>query len=372
MAAQKPLFNNAGTIQEIGTGDSVDPATLGSGTRDGTKYLRDDGTWQAVAGGGGSPGGNSGELQYNNAGAFAGAANVEIDNGDLVLATNTAPVTPAAGFAKLFGKTLGYTRVMPAVVGPSGMDYALMPAIWRQKIGLWAPPGNATTVPGVLGTTAWTAVGTATARTVATTNLLTRMRRLGYVSAATAGSLASIRTAAAQYSTGNGSGLGGFFASFRFAITDAAAVTGARQFVGMWGTTTAPTNVEPNTLTNCIGVAQLSTDATQLYLVYGGSAAQTAVALGTNFPPMAGTGIANGVAYDLTIWCPPNSNGVVNWTLERIGTTFITGGTITPTVVGTQTPASTTLMNPVVWRCNNATAAAVGFDMISFYIETDY
>lgn len=318
------------------------------------------------------PGGNSGEIQFNSGGAFAGAANVEIDNGDLKLIVNASPVTPPADTVKLFGKKMGGGRVMPAAVGPSGVDYALMPSMWRQKVGLWTPPGNATTVPGVLGTTAWTAVGTATARSVAATNLLTRMRRLGYVSAATAGSLTSIRTAQAQYTTGNGAGLGGFFASFRFAITDAAAVSGARQFVGMTSNTAAPTNVEPSTLTNCIGVAQLSTDATQLYLVYGGSAAQTAVALGTNFPPMAGTGIANGIAYDLAIWCPPNSNGVINWTLERIGTSFSTSGTITPATPGTQTPASTTLMNPVVWRCNNATAAAVAFDLISFYIETDY
>ena len=318
------------------------------------------------------PGGNSGEIQFNNGGSFGGATNVEINNGDLTLVSNPSPVTPPAGSVKIFGRTFGNARTMPAVVGPSGMDYALMPSMWRQKIGIWTPPGNATTVPGVFGTTAWTAVGTATARSVATTNLLTRMRRLGYVSAATAGSLASIRTAQAQYTTGNGSGLGGFFASFRFAITDAAAVSGARFFAGMSATTTAPTNVEPSTLKNCIGVAQLSTDATQLYLVYGGSAAQTAIALGTNFPPMAGTGIANGVAYDLTIWCPPNANGVVSWTLERIGTTFSVGGTIAPDTPGTQTPANTTLMNPVVWRCNNAQAAAVGFDMINFYIETDY
>ena len=313
-----------------------------------------------------------GDIQVSGGGAFAGASNVEIDNGDLTLIVNAAPVTPPADTVKLFGKKMGGGRVMPAAVGPSGVDYALMPSMWRQKVGLWTPPGNATTVPGVLGTTAWTAVGTATARSVATTNLLTRMRRLGYVSAATAGSLTSIRTAQAQYTTGNGAGLGGFFASFRFAITDAAEVSGARQFVGMTSSTAAPTNVEPSTLKNCIGVAQLSTDATQLYLVYGGSAAQTAVALGTNFPPMAGTGIANGIAYDLAIWCPPNSNGVINWTLERIGTSFSTSGTITPATPGTQTPASTTLMNPVVWRCNNATAAAVAFDLISFYIETDY
>ena len=53
----------------------------GGGT---TNFLRADGTW-AAPGGGGSPGGSSGEVQYNNGGAFAGAADVEIEGGQLRL-----------------------------------------------------------------------------------------------------------------------------------------------------------------------------------------------------------------------------------------------------------------------------------------------
>ena len=281
-----------------------------------------------------------------------------------------SPATPAAGNFNLFGRTLA-TRTMPAIIGPSGLDYALQPATWRQKIGIWTPPGNATTVPGVLGTTAWTAVGTATARNVATTNLMTRMRRLGYVSAATAGSLASIRVPAAQYSAGNGAGLGGFFWSMRFNFSDAAAVAGVRSFVGVSASTGAPTNVEPNTLVNCIGIAQLSTDTTQLYLVYGGSAAQTAIGLGTNFPPYVGTvGITTGVAYDLTIFAPPNTANTFHVHLERIGTTTIYTNSLSG--AATVVPQSTTLLTSVAWRSNNATAAAVGFDIANFYVETDY
>lgn len=328
-----------------------------------------DASW---ATGSGVPGGNSGELQYNNSGAFAGAANVEIDNGDLSLVVGAgAPVTPQGDTVKLFAKKLA-GRVLPASVGPSGVDAALQPATWRQKVGLWNPPGNATTVPGVFGFTAPTAVGTATARTVATSNLFTRTRRLGYVSGTTAGSLSGHYVPVAQFTTGNGAGLGGFFYSCRFGISDAAAVSGARSFVGISSGVAAPTNVEPSTLLNSIGVAQLSTDATQLYLVYGGSAAQAAIALGANFPPMAGTGAANGIAYDLTLFASPSLNGVVYFRLERIGTSFVVEGTLTPAVVGTQTPASTTLLAHRAWRSNNAAARAVGIDIISVYTETDY
>lgn len=318
-----------------------------------------------------APAGSNQQVQFNNSATLAGAANVLIDNGDLTLAVNTAPVTPATDRIKLFGRRLA-GRTFPAAVGPSSMDYVLQPSMWRQKIGRYTPGGNSATVPTVDGLNAFTAVGTATARTVATTNLFTRTRRLGYVSAATAAAFANLYQTTAQYTVGDGTGLGGFFMSWRFGVSDAAAVSGARMFVGMSSSVAAATNVEPNTLTNSIGLAQLSTDATQFYIVYGGSAAQTAIALGTAMPPMAGTGITNGIMYDFSLFSPENANGIVYYRLERVGTTTFVEGTLTPTVVGTQTPASTTLLAPRIWRTNNATALAVGLDIISFYIETDY
>lgn len=310
------------------------------------------------------------EVQYNNAGVTAGAANVEIDGGDLCLIVGT-PTTPPATNVKLFAKSLA-GRILPASVGPSGIDAALQPSTWRQKIARWNPPGSTATLPSVDGFNAPTALGTATARAVATTNLIARTRRLGYVSAATAAGFAGHFSASAQFTTGDGAGLGGFFYSCRFAASDAATVAGVREFVGLTSSVATPTNVEANTLTNCIGVAQLSTDTTQMYLVYGGSAAQTAVALGTNFPPMTAAGATNGVLYDLTLFAPPSSNGVIGYRLERVGTAFVAEGTLTPGTPGTQTPLNTTLLAHRAWRCNNATALACGLDIVNIYTETDY
>lgn len=46
MAQKKPIANYTGALQELSAGDTIDPALLGGGTRDGTKFLRDDGTYQ--------------------------------------------------------------------------------------------------------------------------------------------------------------------------------------------------------------------------------------------------------------------------------------------------------------------------------------
>jgi hypothetical protein len=260
---------------------------------------------------------------------------------------------------------------MPSFVGPSGLDSALQPLLARNKIAFWNPPGNATTAPGVFGMGALTIVsggGTNfTTRSVATTNILTRIKRVAVVSTATAGTLGSLRDPQAQYTTGTGSGLGGFHFVTRFATSDAATVTGARAFVGMSSATNAPTNVEPSTLTNSIGVAQLSTDATQWYLVYGGSSAQTAIALGTGI----GAPTLTNTAFELSLFCAPSANGVVHYELLNIGSGVKVVGTLTPGTPGLQTPLNTTLLAPRLWRTNNATGTAVGLDIISIYIETD-
>lgn len=52
----------------------VPPAILGSGSDISTKFLRGDKTWQTIEGGSGVPGGSSGQLQFNDGGAFGGAA----------------------------------------------------------------------------------------------------------------------------------------------------------------------------------------------------------------------------------------------------------------------------------------------------------
>jgi hypothetical protein len=276
--------------------------------------------------------------------------------------SSETPAPPPADTVRLFRREIA-GRQFPAFMGPSGLDSALQPLLARNKVGYWCPPGNANTVPGVLGFTAPTITGfTATARNVATTNLFTRMRRLGYVSAATAAAVGQWRFASGQFTTGGASGLGGFTYVIRFGISDAALVSGARMFMGLRASAT-PTNVEPSTLTNCIGIGHGAADTT-MRLYYGGSAAQTPIDLGADFPVSTNTD-----PFDLSLFSPPNS-AEIRWQVTNLRT----GVTATGTVSGGAAviPQETTLICPWGYRTNNATAAAVALDVMSAYIETDF
>lgn len=302
---------------------------------------------------------------YTATGTNDGAKQVSVDrwNNDHIIDTEidlplvAAPTAPAADYIAIYGqKRAG--RMMLTQMGPSGLDTSLQPNLGGNKVGLWIPPGNATTVPSVMGIGTLTAVGTATARTAATTSFATRMLRLGYVSAATAGSLTSLREAQNKYTTGGGDGLGGFNYRLRFVPSNAAAVSGERFFAGLWSTTTAATNVEPNTLTNCAGICQLST-STNLQVYAAGASTSTAVDLGANFPA---AGLSTD-AYEFAMFSPPS--GGIQWQVWRLGTAFTASGTFA------SVPVSTTLLGHQIWKTNNATALAVGFDICTLYIETD-
>ncbi|MFA9261807.1 MAG: hypothetical protein ACEQSB_00405 [Undibacterium sp.] len=278
----------------------------------------------------------------------------------------TGVAAPAAATVRIFRKDSA-GRQMPAFVGPSGMDATLQPFQGTNKIGSWNPAGNSAVAPVVDGFLAFTALGTATTRSVATTNMITRLRRMGYVTtAATAGLLCGHYGTIAQFTIGTGAGLGGFHYICRFVPSDLAAVAGARMFVGLRAAVAAPLNIEPSSgQINMIGIAQIST-SNNLQIVFGGSAAQAPIDLGVNFP-------ANGLstaAYELALFAS-SGNGNVGYKVTRLDTGQIASGTLTAATAGTQLPLNTTLLTHAAWRCNNATALACGLDIVQIYMETD-
>ena len=305
--------------------------------------------------------GDSVTLYTEGVNSFVQIAGTRLTDEYAAIAAGTTALSPSTA-----GRTIWSTTELETLTWDGTRWTAAAPHMGRKNIGYWRPQGNSTVVSGDGSYTAPTIVGTLTARNVATTNFFARMARVGLVSAATAGAFAEARVAVAQVTIGAGAGVGGFTKIVRFGCSDAAAVAGARMFVGVSSNTAAATNVEPSTLLNSIGVGHGAAD-TNLKIYFGGSAAQAPIDLGVNFP----VNTLSVDAYELSLFASPN-NGNVSYVVTRLNTGASATGTLTAATAGTQLPLNTTLLSyHKAWRCNNATALAVGLDIISDYIETD-
>lgn len=331
----------------------------GGGT---TNFLRADGTWAAPGGGGGgSPGGSANEVQYNDgAGGFAGAADVEIEGGQLRLPAISTPTVPSAGGLKMFGRTIS-NRVMPAFMGPSGLDTAVQPLLGRNRVAAVWPQGNGT-VLAAWGITL-TATGTATAANVATTNTHTWMKRLDYlVTTAATTAVAGWRYSAAQFGRGNAAGRGGFTFICRWGPATGVATATNRAFVGMTNSTAAPTDVNPSTLTNMFGMGWDAADSNIQFMHNDGAGAATKIDLGASFPrPTAD----RTEAYELAMFCAPNGSEI-----HYEVTNLATGAAATGTV-STDIPSTTTLVAPRGWMSVGGTSSVIGITLMGLYIETD-
>lgn len=283
-------------------------------------------------------------------------------DGSITLPTTTAtPASPGTGLVKFFGRDLA-KRAIAAMVGPAGIDTALQPFLGRNKVGYWTSVGNTVTTPVIaIGIALPTGLGTATARNVATTSLLTTTKRLAYVSAATAASVCGFRSAVPQFFRGLSSPTrGGFFQVTRFAVSDAVLVAGARAFVGMRSTTTAPSDADPSTFTNIIGVGHDAADVN--WQVMHNDASGTATKVDTGVP------VNNTSLLDLVLFSPPLSSSVfVRFDDHSAGVTF-------EVELTSDLPADSQLLTTMnAFRGNGpAGAAAVALDLVSHYVETDF
>jgi len=344
------------------TDGNLEFKTTGTGIKffDGTTITTAPGAAPATA-----PGGTTTQIQFNNAGAFAGAAFASITAaGHLNIAEITVtPAVPTSGVTVIMRKRAD--RRMMAQVGPSGLDYAFQPFLATNKISIWSHAGNSAVVTSPILTTMGiqTAnVGTATARPVATTSFYHTTKRLGLVSATTAGANAEVYGTAAQWFRGSNTTPGGFYAVFRFGISDAVNITTARMFVGFTSAVAATGNVAITSLLNMVGVGCDSGDTVLSIYTNAGAGAATKVSLGNQYP------VSDTVTwiYELRLFSGPNAT-TIGYSVARLETAALIEGTLT-----TNLPTALTLLSPHVLRSNGTGAGAVGLDILSFYIETDY
>jgi hypothetical protein len=245
----------------------VDIANLSAtGTPSATTYLRGDNTWATVSGGGGSPGGTTGEVQYNNAGSFAGAANVKIDGGDLTLVDAGFPASPAAGRTKVFTDSMA-TRRLVGSVDSNGNHFDFQPALFNSTTYMWLA-GTGTTLAINWGTS-YTARnnGTNAAQAHPIRNNLSAinsMNRATFSTGTTATGASGIQSASTNAWRGSSTGLGGFFFFARFALEARSGTH--RLFVGL-SANNATLNAQPSTLNDTLGIGLDSGDTNLQFMI---------------------------------------------------------------------------------------------------------
>ena len=283
-----------------------------------------------------------------------------IDSTGAIIVLNQGNTTPAAaptGKVKLAANSVG-GRNMFGACDENGVFVPFQPHLAKTQILRCNPtPASAT----------WTTDGCpAPATTLSTVNpntpngggtyLTKRAFTSVTASSSAAGTVQILTISPTQCIVGTG-----FHAIFHISWSDG--VSAARAFTGF--SNTLPTNVDPSAFVNAIGLGQLAGDSTQLYICYGGTTAQTPIALGTNFPPTANA------VYELSLWNVPGDTTHVFYQVRRLDVAQVTNGTLTAAVAGTQLPGSIAL--PIrLSRTNNATATQTNINVLGIYVEVPY
>ena len=323
---------------------------------------------------GGSPGGSTGQVQYNNASAFAGATNVKINSNNLELVKPASePTTAPADSIVMYTKSIGQ-RDLPAFVDSSGWATNLQTCIARNKFIMMNFNAGTTTAPIATGFVYTpTVVGTSNtasgAVTIGTTSLLAGSRRSSFLTANTAGNACGWRTSVAQCWRGNGVGRGGFFCVWKFGIGDAALQTGATLFVGLNDSTNAPdaTAIEnPTTTTNATmrnTVGLVLADGSTTYTIIH----RSGLGLPTTIPLTGFTANLTDIV-EFCLYAAPNDS-----TIHYYVKIYANSGSdqeISGNIGTANIPPNLTLFVPHCWRGRTqSAAAAVAVHCHSFSIE---
>lgn len=278
------------------------------------------------------------------------------DFGAIGMQETLDPAAPISGLT-LYAKRIA-GKVMPKVVGPSGLDSILQNAIFGNGMSI-ALPGSSTSLSYV-GMGAMTAVGTVSHPALTANSLRESTRRAILTSAATAGSASEFRLAVVQCMRGNADNIGGFLAVFRFGASSIVATQ--RLAVGLWASTSATTiTIEPDAIVNGVWVGNNLAHANLQLMHNDGSGVASKVDLGADF-------IKNqpNALYELILFCKPNDNGI-SYRVKRLDAAGEVSGKLM-----TDIPAQTTLLAPHFYLNNGGTAAAVVLDFYRYYLESDY
>jgi hypothetical protein len=329
------------------------------------------------------PAGSTTQIQYNNAGAFAGSANfvwddttktlslLGIDTGIVMTGVTNEPPTPAAGTLEFYSKAIA-GRMMAKIIGPSGIDTALQTALFQNRIMMYVPStGTTGTGSGTGIGPVWTSGGTVSHPTPSSTapavsNQMNRTRYANVVT--TTNQTLGIKAAAAdslKYWRGNATGLGGFFYTARF-IVELYPASSVRIFAGLTASSGTYVVASDTVLNNTCGLWHDTTDpstglgAFNFVTRNGATTTKQQITLAN--------AIAAGNSYDFYMWSAPNGSSLT-WRLDDI----VNGVSYTNST-STTLPANTVFMGPQCAMSNgtaNITVTTSAIGVAGVYTESD-
>lgn len=287
----------------------------------------------------------------------------------VTVASVSVPATDTIGF---FARNIG-GRMLPKIIGPSGLDTALQPALFGNRIAMFIPStGTTGTGSGTSIGPAWTSNGTVTHPTPATTSpaMSNQMKRTRYANVVTTTNqqLGPRFNAASeqQFWRGNAAGLGGFFFATRFIVELWAAST-CRIFAGLASTSTGSVCISDTVINDVCGLWHDTTDpnsgANSFNFVTRNTVTTTKQSIALS------NAIAAGNSYDFYMFCPPNGS-TIYWRLDDIVNGVSYEGSTSTTL-----PTNTAFMQPQVQMSNgtaNVTATTVAIGVAGIYVESDH
>lgn len=346
------------------------PRLLPSGGTTGQVLAKASGTaynvsWQTIASGAATI------VVFTDQAAFdaytPAAGEIAVLDGDglasISLATDAAaPATPAADTVVIFGgKEAG--RDMPSWKDPTGILHRMQAWLGRSHVSWAQPTGNGTTI-NYMGA-GFTATGTATAASVAATNIHTALRRLNYlVTTAATTAVAGWRQGILTFFIGApGAAYGGFHYVCRFGrATGNAANATLRGFTGFVATTAAPSDADPSASTNIIGVGCDAADTN--YQIMHNDASGAATKIDTGFAKATADATE---AYELQLYAPTGRGGQVDYLFKRLSDGASVSGSIT-----TNLPTDTTLLGLRGFYSVGGTSSVIGYALMNLFVECEW
>jgi hypothetical protein len=159
---------------------------------------------------------------------------------------------------------------------------------------------------------------------------------------------------------GSAAGQGGFHLMAHWGPATGVATATARAFCGMANSTGAPTDVEPSTITNIVGMGWDAAD-TNVQIMHRNAGAVTKIDLGASFPV---PGADRTTMYRLELYSAPSTTQAVDYKVTNLTNGNTTSGTIT-----TNLPSTATSLGWRAWCSVGGTSSVIGVAVGPTYLS---